>query len=138
MIVLSLLLIAVIAGVLVAAAVEGVRNAPRQVSIASTSARPPHAVSAWVRSSFVPAMRRARYRVVLSDERATVLHRTYWPPYVWVASVLLFPIGLLTIAIYRRRLALTVSIEPRADGGTDMLVAGEAPGRIAQRLDGMR
>ena len=138
MIIVSLALFAIIAGALCAAVVDGVRNAPRQVSIRSTSARPPGATRAWLSSSFVPAMRHARYRVVLSDERATVLHRAYWPPYVWLASVLLFPIGLLTIVIYRRHLALTVSIEPRADGGTEMLISGEAPGRIARRLNTLR
>lgn len=138
MIVLSLALFAIIAGVLGAIVIDGVRNVPRKVSITSSSERPPRAASAWVSSSFVPAMRGARYRVVLSNDRATVLQRAYWPPYVWLVSVLLFPIGLLAILIYRHRLTLTVAIGPRADGGSDLQISGEAPGRIAQRLDALR
>ena len=138
MIIVSVALFAIIAGVLGAAVVDGVRNAPRQVLITSSSARPPRATRAWVDSSLVPAMRRARYRVTRSDDSATVLQRTYWPPYVWVVGVLLFPIGVLAFAVYRQRLMLTVSVEPNAEGGAEVLISGEAPGRIARRLDTLR
>lgn len=138
MIIVSLALFAIIAGGLGAAVVDGVRNAPRQVSITSASAGPPGAARAWVSSSFVPALRRARYRVAHADDGATVLQRAYWPPYVWLVGVLLFPLGLLAFVLGRQRLTLTVSVEPRPDGGADVLICGEAPGRIAKRLDTLR
>ncbi len=51
------------------------------------------------------------------------------PPWTILVAIFAFPVGLVALAIKRNE-RLVISLEPRSDDGTVMIVHGNAPRRV--------
>jgi hypothetical protein len=75
---------------------------------------------------------RSGYRVTSKTEQQIEFTRTYRSPGTWIATILVFPIGLIFFFAFKRIDNITMFISDTPTGRTDVVMAGQAPARLAE------
>jgi hypothetical protein len=110
---LTIVVVLLLVAFIVAPAVSGIRGASRSVNVSAVSSRTPPEVRAWIFGSLIPALARSGYRLESQTETQLDLVRVYRT-------------GLVRV--------LTVFVQPRPDGGTQLRISGEAQRVVADQL----
>jgi hypothetical protein len=131
---LTIVVVLLLVAFIVAPAVSGIRGASRSVNVSAVSSRTPPEVRAWIFGSLIPALARSGYRLESQTETQLDLVRVYRTGLVRVLTVLLFPVGLAIFFFCPQRRVLTVFVQPRPDGGTQLRISGEAQRVVADQL----
>lgn len=109
----------------------------RKVNIAWRSHRPLDAVESWVSGSLLDTLRRAGYKVDNQTSTANTVGGAPGTEWVLVRterSTLLLPFSLLAFLLSKSRYTVLLSLSELADGRSELLVAGDVPGRLAKLL----
>lgn len=109
----------------------------RKVNIAWRSHRPLDAVESWVSGSLLDTLRRAGYKLENQTSTANTVGGAPGTDWVLVKtdrSLFLLPLSLLAFWINKSRYTVLISLSELADGRSELLVAGDVPGRLAKLL----
>ena len=109
----------------------------RHINIAWRSGRSLDSVRTWVKGSLFDSLRRAGYRV--ESETATANTGGGAPGTEWLLvkkerSPFLLLFSLLAFWLSKSRYQVLLSLSELADGRSELLVAGDVPGRMAKLL----
>lgn len=109
----------------------------RHVTVAWRSQRPLDSVRSWVSGSLLDTLRRAGYH--LENETATANTAGGAPGTEWLLvkkerSPFLLLVSLLAFWLSSSSYQVLLSLSELADGRSELLVAGDVPGRVATLL----
>jgi hypothetical protein len=109
----------------------------RKVNIAWRSHRPLESVRSWVNGSLLDTLHRAGYK--LENQTPTASTTGGSPGTEWVLvrserSLFLLPFSILAFWLATSRYNVLISLSELADGRSELLVAGDVPGRLAKLL----
>ncbi len=107
----------------------------KQVRSEKISSRPPDAVKSDLVALMAPPLARWNYRLISDSDRLIVFERSYRPWWTVICAVLLFPIGLLALLVTNEAV-ITVNLA-EVDGGSAILIQGDADAKVASAIEGM-
>ncbi len=102
-----------------------------------TTAKPPSAVFPELLSELTEPLGRWGYELETQSEAAITYAWTYRRWWIWVLTVLLFPIGLLFLLV-KDTAPVVVTLEPSNSGGTLVRVRGKGPAKVKAAFETMQ
>ena len=87
-------------------------------------------------SKLAPRLSDYGYELITQSPTGVVFECDSRPPWTILVAVFAFPVGLVALAVKRNE-RIAISLEPRASGGTTMVVYGKAPRRVRKAFLGL-
>ena len=93
---------------------------------------PPRDATSYLVATVTPRLQRLNYRLSSQGNDAIVFDKTYRPVWLAIPCVFFFPLGLLSL-LYKKRIDLTFTIQPGAEG-SEVQFSGYGPPGVAEQL----
>lgn len=114
------------------ACLRAFRNRHRSVEVSAVLPWPPGESAPRVLAEMTPVLQAWGYALATQGEAGISFTKSYRPVWLIVPCLLFFPLGLLSL-LYRRTVGLSFTL-PAHSPGSDVIVSGVAPARLAEEV----